>query len=169
MIVGAEVLTFAFAGLQPALGQTAPAGAVGVSATVADSCRFAEVPDAVLSAASASWTVRFQCTRTTPFRLEVGAGQHFDAAQASRQMRSEQASGGVAYSLVATPVVGEGAGAQLNSATFVATIAPSDFAEAAAGTYTDAIDIALRHAISGQVLAAARLAPRLHASSSGAR
>lgn len=168
-IVGAAVLAFAVAGLQPASGRPASIGAVGVSATVRDSCRFVDVPDAVLTAASGSWVVQFQCTRTTPYRLAVGTGQHFDAVQGSRRVRGEQADGGVAYSLVATPTAGEGLGARFNSATFEATVAPSGSVSAAAGVYTDTIELALRHAISGTPLASARLTLQLHADSLRAR
>lgn len=159
--LGAAILAFSLAGLYSAAGRAASTGVVGVSAWVADSCRFAEVPQAALAEASGSWTVRFQCTRTTPYKLEVGPGEHFDAGQASRRMRGSAAAAGVAYSLVATPAGGEGSGAQLNSATFTATIAPSDFAEAAAGIYTDTIELALRHAISGQALGSTRVTLRL--------
>lgn len=168
-IVGAAILAFAIDGLQPASGRVATMGAVGVSATVVDSCRFVEIPDAVLSTASASWAVQFQCTRTTPYRLEVGAGLHFDAGQGSRRMRSEQASGGVAYSLVATRFAGEGAGAQFTAATFAATVAPSDFARAAAGAYTDTVVLTLRHAINGRVLGIAPLRVELRTGGSTPR
>jgi len=167
--IGAAILAFSLAGLYSAAGRAASTEVVGVSAWVADSCRFAEVPQVALAEASGSWTVRFQCTRTTPYRLELGPGEHFDAGQASRRMRRSAAAAGVAYSLVAAPARGEGSGARLNSATFTATIAPPDFAEAAAGIYTDTIVLALRHAVSGETLAFTELTLRLRADMSSAQ
>lgn len=84
-------------------------------------------------------------------------------------MRGEHAGGGVAYSLVATPVAGKGLGARLNSAAFAATVAPSDYAGAAAGTYTDTIELSLRHAISHHALAVTQMTLRLDVDSSRAR
>lgn len=164
-IMGAVVLALALTGLQAAPGRAAAAGYVGVSATVADSCHFAEVPEAVLTAASGSWAVTFQCTRTTPYKLELGAGRHFDAGHASRRMRGGSADDDVAYSVAVTPVDGEGRGAQFNSVTLAAKVAPSDFAEAPAGVYTDAIAFTLRHAVSGRALAFTELRLTLRADS----
>lgn len=155
--MGAVVLALALTGLQSAPGRAASAGYLGVSATVADSCRFAEVPDAVLTAASGSWAVTFQCTRTTPYKVELGAGKHFDAGLASRRMRGGSADDDVAYSVAVTPVAGEGLGAKFNSVTFSAKVAPSDFAEAPAGVYADAIVFTLRHTVSGRALGSAEL------------
>lgn len=84
-------------------------------------------------------------------------------------MRSEEASGGVAYSLVVTPAAGTEPGSRFDSATVAATVMSSDFARAPAGAYMDTIELALRHAVSGQALASTRLALRLHADPAHAR
>ena len=168
-VMNTVAAALALTGPHAASGRPAPAAYVGVSATVADSCRFAEVPDAVLTAASGSWAVTFQCTRTTPYRVEPGAGQHFDAVLASRRMRGGSANDDVAYSVAVTPADGEGRGAQFNSVAFAVKVAPSDLAEAPAGVYTDAIAFTLRHAVSGRALAFTELRLTLRTDTSGTR
>lgn len=139
-IAGCVPLAAAITGLQPASGRAASTGVAGISATATDSCRFAEGPDAVLTAASGDWVVRLPCTRTTPCTLEAGSGQHFD-----------------------------GLGARVDSAPLAAALAPSDFTGAGASASMDTIGLALRHAASGRMLAFTWLTLRLHADSPRAR
>ena len=111
--------------------------------------------------ASTSLTVRFRCTRTTPFRVEVDAGRHFDGDTASRQLQGPDEDDAIAYSLELAPGTGVGRGSQLVTVTAIVRLA--DYESADPGTYSDVVGLTLRDARSGKVLAHEELPLRLSA------
>jgi spore coat protein U-like protein len=171
--IGAKAALFALAAAAalPAPARAGSAGSTSVSATVVDSCRFVDVPEGTLPPAvrpeagdaSKSLTVRFRCTRTTPYRFEVDAGRHFDPGTASRQLRGPDDDDAIAYSLEVTPGAGEGRGSQLVTATVTAIVRHADYEHADPGTYSDVVGLTLRDARSGKVLAHETLPLRLGA------
>ncbi|HLS56854.1 MAG TPA: spore coat protein U domain-containing protein [Zeimonas sp.] len=161
-----------------------PAGAraqgdanLGVSATVVDSCRFAEAPDATLDESGlapgadggAAWTVRFQCTRTTPYVVDADPGQHYDAGAQTRRMQAAGTDDAIAYALVLTPEAGEGRGASLITATVAAAVQPVEHGVAPARAYTDVVVLTVRDKRSGKALASAPVSLRYRAGTRRAR
>lgn len=175
--IGAIValLAVAAAAVLPAPARAGSTGSASVSAsvsaTVIDSCRFVNVPAGTLPPAirplagdtSTSLTVQFRCTRTTPYRLEVDAGRHFDGDTAARQLQGPDGDDAIAYSLEFAPGTGEGRGSQLVTATITAIVRHGDYESADPGTYSDVVGLTLRDARSGKVLAQAELPLRLSA------
>lgn len=171
--IGAIValLAVAAAAVLPAPARAGSTGSASVSATVIDSCRFVDVPAGTLPPAirplagdtSTSLTVQFRCTRTTPYRLEVDAGRHFDGDTAARQLQGPDGDDAIAYSLELAPGTGEGRGSQVVTATITAIVRHDDYESADPGTYSDVVGLTLRDARSGKVLAQAELPLRLSA------
>lgn len=170
--IGANValLALAAAAALPAPVRAGSAASTSVSATVVDSCRFVDVPGGTLppadtpqaGGASTSLTVQFRCTRTTPYRLEVDVGLHYDSGTASRQLRGPD-DDAIAYALELAPGAGEGRGSQPVTATVTAIVRHADYAHADPGTYSDVVGLTLRDARSGKVLAHEELPLRLSA------
>ena len=141
---------------------------LGVSATVVDSCRFADTPDATLdepgmapgAVGEAAWTVRFRCTRATPYVVEAGPGQHYDAGAQTRRMQAPGTDDAIAYALVLTPETGEGHGAALVTATIAAAVQPVAHVVAPARAFTDVVVLTVRDKRSGKVLASAPVSLR---------
>lgn len=171
--IGAIVasLAVAAAAVLPAPARAGSTGSASVSATVIDSCRFVDVPAGTLPPAirplagdtSTSLTVQFRCTRTTPYRLEVDAGRHFDGDTAARQLQGPDGNDAIAYSLELAPGTGEGRGSQVVTATITAIVRHDDYESADPGAYSDVVGLTLRDARSGKVLAQAELPLRLSA------
>lgn len=171
MSARAALLALATAAALPAPAGAGSAEGTGVSATVVDSCRFVDVPEGTLPPviqplggdASTSLTVRFRCTRTTPYRFEADAGRHFDGGTASRQLQGPDGDDAIAYSLDLASGTGEGRGSQLVTATITAIVRPAQVESVDPGTYWDVVGLTLRDARSGKVLAQAELPLRLSA------
>lgn len=171
--IGANValLALAAAVALPAPARAGSTGSTSVSATVIDSCRFVDVPEGTLPPvlqplagyASTSLTVQFRCTRTTPYRFEVDAGRHFDGGTATRQLQGPDGDDAIAYSLEFAPGAGVGQGSQLVMATITAIVRHDDYESADPGSYSDVVELRLRDARSGKVLAQAELPLRLSA------
>lgn len=171
--IGANValLALAAAAALPAPVRAGSAASTSVSATVVDSCRFADVPEGTLprvnpaqaADASTSLTVQFRCTRTTPYRVEVDAGRHFDGGTASRRLQGPDDDDAIAYSLELAPAAGEGRGSQFVTATITAIVRHADYESADPGTYSDVVGLTVRDPRSGKVLARAELPLRLNA------
>lgn len=144
---------------------------LGVSATVVDSCRFADTPDATLDEpdvapgadGDTAWTVRFRCTRTTPWVVEADSGQHYDAGAQTRRMQATGTDDAVAYTLVLTPETGEGRGAALVTATIAAAVQRVEHVVAPARLYTDVVVLTVREKRSGRALASAPVSLRYRA------
>lgn len=167
----AAALALAFVVALPAEVRAQGDANLGVSATVVDSCRIAETPDATLddvdaapgAEAPAAWTVRFRCTRTTPYVVDADPGRHYDPGAQTRRMEAPGTDDAIAYSLVLTPHTGEGRGAALNTATIAAAVQSIGHVVASVRTYTDVVVLTVRDKRSGKPLASAPVLLRYRA------
>ena len=125
---------------------------MNVTASVTSVCKFVAAPDlafgalnpSLATAASATSSIQFYCTKGATYSLSAGNGANYDGTALTRRMKGPGATDYIPYSLSLASTTGTGTG-KSTPITVVATggVANADYINASTGAYTDIVVLSI--------------------------